>query len=111
MATTGAAWHVSDPDAPAPWAWWDPNSIRTIPFDWTEFLADIESEYEAHEVIADPALNVVGSTENDGVINVTVEAVEPSALVLKAYYPVTVRITCADGQVEDQTLRLRVREK
>jgi hypothetical protein len=111
MATTGAAWHVDNMDAPRPWAWFDPDSRRAIPFDWTDYLTDIESTYASHEVIASSALSVVEDAESDGVIVVTVEAVDPDAITLGAYYDVTVRMTSADGQREDQTVRLRMREK
>lgn len=112
MATTGAAWHITNPDNPKPWAWFDPNSVRKIPFDWTDYLADIESTYADHEVIASDVLEVIESTEADGVIVVTVRASGASPGMKDGErYPLTVRMTSADGQVEDQTVFLRITEK
>ena len=111
MATTGAAWHIENPDKPEPWAWFDRDARRAIPFDWTDYLADIESTYASHIVLSHPSLSVVGSEESEGVIVVTVEAVNPDELTLSQFYFVTVRMTSADGQREDQTVRLKIREK
>jgi hypothetical protein len=112
MATTGAAWHIPNPDNPKPWAWFDPNATLKFPVDWSDWLADKETDYSSHEVFAHEALTIVESTEVDGVIVVTVRAAGSSpGLVADNYYGFTVRITTVDGQTEDQTLRLRITEK
>lgn len=111
MATTGAAWHISNPDAPKPWAWFDPQSRRAIPVDFTDYLADIESAYASHVTFSEAGITVVESVEEDGVIVCTVEATGGSpALVMGQKYSFTVRLTSTDGQVQDQTLYLRMRE-
>lgn len=105
--TTGPAWDVSDPTRPV--ADFDPDAKRDIPFDWREWLADAGTTYASHVFIAEPPLQVAAHSEAAGVITARVQIVEPYKL--HARLPLTCRITGADGQIEDQTVWLRVANK
>ena len=107
--TTGAAWNLSNPLKP--WAYFDPDSTRDIPFEWDLWLADIQSSYGSHIVIVDPALECVSSSQAAGVIKVRIKKAVAGVLVAKTKYAITCRITATNGEVEDQTLYVNIIDK
>ena len=107
--TTGAAWNLDDPLKP--WALFDPDSTRDIPFDWASWLADIGSTYFAHVILPDSNLEHVASAQFAGVIEARIRKASAGTLVVGTKYPVTCRITSTSGEIEDQTLWLKVIEK
>jgi hypothetical protein len=107
--TTGNFWDVTDPKKP--FGDFDPNGVYDLPFDWATWLTGLTDTYASHVIVCASGLEEVSSTEDAGVITVRVQASGSPALVAGAKYGVTCRITTASGQVEDQTLYLKVREK
>jgi len=107
--TTGAAWNVDDPLKP--WAYFDPNAIRELPFDWTDWLTDIGSTYSSHTIIVDTGLECTTSTQASGVITATIKKAAAETLTAGTKYGVTCRIVAANGEQDDQTLRLKIFEK
>lgn len=106
---TGAAWNLDNPLKP--WAYFDPNAIRDIPFDWSAWLADIGDTYASHTFVVDAGLTLVTSGQSGGIITARIQASGSPALTVGSKYAVTCRITTTGGQKEDQTLYLKVFEK
>lgn len=106
---TGAAWNVDDPLRP--WAYFDPNAIREIPFDWSEWLTDIGSSYASHTIICQTGLECTTSTHASGVITATIKKAAAATLTEGQKYTVTCRIVAANGEQDDQTLRLKIFER
>ena len=106
---TGEAWNLDDPKKP--WAYFDPNSIRDIPFEWVVWLADIQSSYQSHTFAAAAGLSVVSSIQSGGIIKVRIKKDPALPLLAGQKYSVKCHITAADGQEEDQTLFLKIIEK
>ncbi|KQV85436.1 hypothetical protein [Rhizobacter sp. Root1221] len=109
MATTGSAWDLSNKFKPV--ARFDLDAVRDIPFDWTSWLADIESAYASHAVIAADGLEVVQTSVAAGVVIARVRVAPDATIKLNSQLRVTCRITAADGQVEDQSVFLKMVEK
>ena len=107
--TTGAAWNVDDPYKP--WARFDTNAIREIPFDWVAWLADIGSTYASHTIIVNSNLECTTSSQASGVITATIKKAAAGTLVVGDKYAVTCRIVAANGEQDDQTLYLKAADK
>lgn len=106
---TGEAWNLDDPKKP--WAYFDPNSIRDIPFEWDVWLTDIGSSYLSHSFAAAAGLTVVSSVQSGGIIKVRIKKNPVLPLLTGQFYSLTCHIVAADGQEEDQTLYLKIIEK
>lgn len=106
---TGAAWNVDDPYKP--WARFDKDAIREIPFDWSEWLADIGSTHASHTIICEEGLECTDSVHAAGFITATIRKDPTKTLELGKKYTVTCRIVAANGEQDDQTLRLQIVEK
>lgn len=114
--TTGAAWNIDQeaPDVLKPWANFDADAIRDIPFDWTEWLADIESTYASHTITTHADLECTNPTtgESGGIIKARIQknpAGDPLLTTAGKYtYWVKCHIVAADGQEDEQTLYLRI---
>lgn len=106
--TTGGAWNVDNPLKPV--ALFDPNAERDIPFDWSDFLTDIASTYATHAIVAPAPLECVVSTPSGTKITARIRVAPGQTVVLGDKYTVTCRITAADGQVDDQTVYLKMTE-
>lgn len=107
--TTGAAWNLDNPLKP--WARFDKDAIREIPFDWTAWLADIGSSYASHSIICATGLECSASAQASGVITATIKKATAGTLTVGTKYGVTCRIVAANGEQDDQTLYLKIVEK
>jgi hypothetical protein len=107
--TTGSFWNVDNPLKP--WGYHDDESIIIYPFDWTAWLADSGTSYTSHTAVADDPLEVSASTYANGVVSVTVKTKTLGHPVIGQKYAVTCHIVCANGEEEDQTVYLKIREK
>lgn len=107
--TTGAAWNLTNPHKP--WARFDTNAIREIPFDWADWLADIGSTYASHTIICATGLECTTSVQASGVIKATIQKDAAETLTVGTKYGVTCRIVAANGEQDDQTLYLKIVEK
>ena len=106
---TGAAWNV---DAPLkPWALFDANAIRDIPFDWSVFLASIGSTFTSATATAAQGLEVVSVTPSDGVAIVRVRKDPDLTLEAGQKYAVTCHVVAANGEEDDQTVYLKIAER
>jgi hypothetical protein len=112
--TIGAAWHIDNPDKPEPWAWFDKDEVQDIPVTITDWLTDKGTTYSSHLVETDVDLECTNPTTGHtaGVIKMRIQKLAAGAdLVNNRKYGVTLRLTGADGQVEDLTLFLKIRSK
>lgn len=107
--TTGAAWNVTNPHKP--WARFDTNAIREIPFDWADWLADIGSTYASHTIIVDTGLECTTSVQAGGIVTATIKKAAAETLTINTKYRVTCRIVAANGEQDDMTLWLKIVEK
>lgn len=107
---TGAAWNVSNPLKP--WAWFDKDSVRDIPFEWDLWLEDVGASYASHSISCQDGLVCTQSSQSAGVIKARIKK-NPSGpdLVDGDKYWVTCHIIASDGQEEDQTVYLRITVK
>lgn len=106
---TGAAWNV---DAPLkPWALFDADAVRDIPFDWNTFLTSIGSTFTSATATAAQGLEVVSVTPSDGVAIVRVRKDPDIALVAGQKYAVTCHIVAGNGEEDDQTVYLKIAER
>jgi hypothetical protein len=106
---TGSAWNVDNPLKP--WALFDADAVRDIPFEWDLWLADIGSTHSNHSATAQAGLEVVTTSEADGVILVRVRKDPEADLIAGQKYWVTCHMEAADGQEDDQTVYLKIAEK
>lgn len=107
---TGAAWNVDNPLKP--WALFDTNAKRVIPFELADWLAEMGTTYASHEIIADSPLECLGSPYSADVLALTMQLraglTAGTDYAVGRKYPFTVRLTGADGQVDDRTLWLKL---
>jgi hypothetical protein len=106
MATTGTAWDLSNPDKPV--AKFDPDAIRDIPMDWSEWLTDIGSTYSSHLVTAPAPLEMVSSSESSGVITARIKVATAATYTLGTKCPVTYTVTAANGEKDERTVWLKL---
>lgn len=106
---TGSAWNVDNPLKP--WALFDPDAVRDIPFEWDLWLADIGSTYSNHSATAQAGLEVVSSLEANGIISVRVRKDPAVELIAGQKYSLTCHIEASDGQEDEQTVYLKITEK
>jgi hypothetical protein len=107
---TGEAWNLDNPTKP--WALFDTNARIIIPFEIQDWLIELGTTYADHEILTDIPLECDGSMHSNGVIAITMQ-LHPSAIldvdyVINTKYPFTVRLTGADGQIDDRTLWLKL---
>jgi len=107
--TTGAAWNLDDPTKP--FAQFDPNAIRDIPIEIADWLSSMGTTYASHEVIAQAPLQCLSSSHSAGVVLVRISLVASPVYTPGAKYPVTLRVVGADGQQDDRTLLLKVKDR
>ena len=103
---TGEVWDLSEPDTPT--APFGPKKERDLPFVWTDWLADIGAAYESHTITGSTPLECTAGTETGGVVVTRVKVIGP--YVRGQRYPVNCRIVASDGQKDDQTLWLRIKD-
>lgn len=108
---TGSNWNTENPAKP--WADFDTDAIRTIPFEIEDWLAEMGTTYAGHEVIAPEPLELVDDAYDAGslTIAITIQMAPDADFVKGRKYPFTVRLTGSDGQVDDRTLWLKVQDR
>ena len=107
--TTGTAWDLSSPERP--WANFDPDAIRDIPIEIGDWLSSMGTTYASHQVIADAPLHCSASSHSAGVIVVRMNLAPSAVYIPGTKYPFTVRVVGADGQLDDRTLWLRLKNR
>lgn len=110
--TTGNFWNVANPDKP--FGIFDPDGVYDIPFDWASWLAGLAGgadSYNSHSIIAQTGLSVVLSSQALGIITVRIAKDPVNPLVAGQKYWVTCRIVTTNGQREDQTVYLKIKDK
>lgn len=114
---TGAAWTISNPAKPTPWAWFDDNEeAQRIPLNITAWLADKGGTYSAHTVTTDPELECLNPTigHDAGVIGIWIKKAAAATLEIgkKYKFTIVVEATLSDGTVKEPlTLFLKIRAK
>ena len=107
--TTGSAWNTSNPLKP--WAYFDADSIRDIPFEWDLWLADIGSTYVSHTITVAEGLECTTSSQSAGIIKARIKKAAAGVLVSNQKYAITCHIIAANGEEEDQTVFLKIIDK
>lgn len=106
---TGSAWNTGNPLKP--WAYFDPDAVRDIPFEWDLWLADIGANYTSHTVSVDPGLVCSTSSQANGIVKLRIEKDPAAPLVVGQKYAVTCHIVASNGEEDDQTVWLKILEK
>lgn len=106
---TGAYWNLTDPLKP--WGYHDRDSIIIYPFDWNEWLADSGTSYASHTASVEDPLEVAATAQSAGIITVKVKTKAGGSPTVGQKYALKVHIVCANGEEEDQTVYLKIREK
>ena len=111
---TGNFWDVTVPTKPV--GNFDPNSKLDIVFDWEPWLTDIGATIHASTVptfAVDLPLEATTVTvaANQLSVKVRIQAKAGETIVLGAKCAVTCHMTASDGQIEDQTVYLKLKEK
>lgn len=105
--TTGQAWNLEN--QLKPWAYFDADAIRDIPFEWDLWLADIGSTYASHTItVAAGGLECASSSQSGGTIKARIKKAVGGILTAGTKYAVTCHIVAANGEEEDQTLYLKI---
>lgn len=104
--TTGSYWNVVNPAKPTGLI--DPDEVKRIPYDFSEWLAGESATYASHTLEHGDEIEVTDVGVLDGVIVVSVSPTASAELGMK--YPVTVLCTASDGQKKSQTLYYKVKE-
>ncbi len=108
--TTGPAWDLSNPLKP--FALFDPDAVRVIPFDVSALLTSMGTTYQSHDVFAaDPLECKNKGTHAAGVIPITMAVKAGANYTSGTKYPFTVRIVGADGQQDERTLWLKLQQR
>jgi hypothetical protein len=109
--STGPVWDITNPRRPV--ADFDVDAVRDLFFDWSLWLADANTTYLGHSVMTDGVFEVVSSAGDatTGVVVSRVKVADPEQVVMNKQYPVTCQLQAADGQVDEQTLWLRIVQK
>ena len=105
-----AYWRTAGPKAP--WGPFDPNASLNFSFDLSDWIASAGPSLALSvcDVIADPLLAVAAAVAGSEV-TVRVSAINPSTLPIGAMLPFTLRMTLSDGQRDDRTFYLLVRDR
>lgn len=106
---TGLAWNMSNPLKP--WAYFDVDSVRDVPFEWDLWLADIGSTYASHTITVADGLECSTSSQSGGVVKARIKKSASGVLVNNQKYSFTCHIVAANGEEEDQTLFLKIIDK
>ncbi len=108
--TSGTAWDLSDPSKP--WALFDPDAIRIIPIDVSALIDSMGTTYASHSVsVAPPLACLDQGTHSAGVIPVKMALDVGSSFTSGMKYPFTIRVVGSDGQQDDRTLWLKVKDR
>lgn len=105
---TGDFWDTTNPLHPQ--GLFDPDSEIVFPIEITDILDKLNTTYADHEVIADAPLECVSHPYDDGVVSVRIKMADGEPYKLGSSYPFTVRVIGTDGQRDDRTLWLKIRE-
>lgn len=105
---TGVNWNTENPAKP--WADFDTNATRVIPYEIEDWLAEMGTTYAGHEVIAPAPLELVDDPYSAGTLTIaiTIKVADGATFTKGRKYPFTVRLTGADGQVDDRTNWLKL---
>jgi len=106
---TGNFWDVTN--AKKPFGEFDPNGIYDIPFDWATWLTGLGETYASHTITCATGLTCATSAQNAGVVVARIKKTVGATLTEGDKIAVTCHIVTTNGQEEDQTLYLKVREK
>lgn len=109
--TTGAYWNVDDPSKP--WADFDSDADIKIPLGFNDWLAELGTTYDSHEIIAASPLECVDDGTYDGeTALVRMRLLSGADFADGTKYPFTTRIHGADGTTQDdRTLYLKVKSR
>lgn len=87
----------------------DPDAVRQFQMDWTLWLADGETIADAEIIVDDDSatpVTVDSSSHDDEIVAFTLSGGTTGTAA-----KVTCRVTTSDGQVDDRTVDIRVRER
>lgn len=105
---TGSFWNLDDPLKP--WGLMDPDDVLTVPYDFSEWLADQGTTYASHNLDPADGLQAATVSPGAGVVQVQVQRAVGATLVVGEKYGVTCQIVAADGQKRSKTLYYKIKE-
>lgn len=107
---TGTFWNVDDPKKP--WGQFDPDAELVFPIDISAWLTALAMTYASHTVTADAPLELVSAgTHAAGILPVRIKVAAAATYVQGTKYPFTVRIVGADGQKDERTWWLQLKDR
>ncbi len=102
-------WDTSNPLKP--WAIFDPNAVRDVPFDWSAWIADIGGTYASHTITAASPLQCTTSAHASGIVTARIKVADGAVYAVGTKYPVTCSLVMADGQRDERTVYLKLVER
>lgn len=105
-AVTGAFWDIANPLKPKGII--DPDSTLDIPFDWSDWLTDIEDTIASHSILPDEPMTCLSSAEDAGVVTAFVRV---NGAEVGQTLAVTCRIVTAAGRTDDRSVYLKIKDR
>lgn len=104
-------WNTDNPNKP--WGLMDPNAQIDIPFDWSQWLAELGVDHASHQVLVESPLELVATQVNQGVVTAFVKVADGGTVQLGHKYAVTCRITTTGdpARTDDRTVYLKMQER
>jgi hypothetical protein len=106
MATTGTYWNLDNPLKP--WGPLDPDDLKHIPWDFSDFLNGESTTYADHNIEDNAFLQLDTVGVSNGVVLVAVSVKDGATVATGTKYPATVQVIAADGQKLSQTLYFKI---
>lgn len=108
--TAGDFWDITDPAKPI--GEFDPNAKLRFPLTVQDILDGMGTTYASHEIIAALPVEVLDpGTHAAGVVTPFIGLLDGSTWSLGDKLAVTIRIVGADGQQDDRTVYLKLKER
>lgn len=108
--TAGDFWDITNPAQPV--GEFDPNAKLRFPLTVQSILDGMGTTYASHEIIANAPVEIIDQgTHAAGVVTPFIGILAGSAWKLGDKLPVTIRVVGADGQQDDRTVYLKLKQK
>lgn len=108
--TAGDFWDITDPSKPV--GEFDPDAKLRFPLTITDILDKMGTTYASHDVLVSSPIEVIDAGVHvAGVVTLFIGLLTGATFSLGTKYPVTLRIVGADGQQDDRTVYLKVKQK
>lgn len=107
--TAGDFWDITDPAKPV--GLFDPNAKLRFPLTISDILAKMNTTYADHDILLDSPLELLDpGTFDAGVVTPFIGLLDGATWQIGDKLPVTIRVIGADGQQDDRTVYLKLRQ-